>query len=498
MFKKGNKDLPRNQYGFYTLEDLVPQDHYLRDIDKYIDFDFIYDLVTPLYGSDTGRPGLDPVLLIKLPLLQYLEGIRSMRQTIKQIQVNTAYRWFLGLSLEDEVPHFSTFGKNYSRRFKDTELFEQIFYDILEQARRAELVDEAVVFIDGTHIKAHANSHKYENQEVANEALFYADKLKLEVREERERHEKKPLESLEQNDTELKNIKVSKTDPEAGWFRKGEHKHVFAYNAQVGCDKNGWILAFTAHPGNEHDSRAFKSLFDVLQAKYQIEMLVMDAGYKTPALAHLLITEGITPVFPYSRPKGKKAGLRKQDFEYDREFDGYTCPQGQWLNYSTTNKLGYHEYKSNPKICQSCPLLSDCSQSANKTKLITRHIWQDDLDGVEQVRRLGFFKSIYPLRKETIERSFGTGKEYHGLRYTNEIGLGQMEKKLALTFSCMNMKKLAKVLKNREKESLLFGLKKRELQLKSLFIMNTRKQSQILRLFVYSLEARIFRAFFMQ
>lgn len=99
-------------------------------------------------------------------------------------------------------------------------------------------MDESVVFIDGTHINAHANSHKYENQEVANEALFYADTLKSEIKMERERHEKKPLESLEQNDTELKNIKVSKTDPEAGWFRKGEHKHVFAYNAQVACDKN--------------------------------------------------------------------------------------------------------------------------------------------------------------------------------------------------------------------------------------------------------------------
>ncbi len=96
-------------------------------------------------------------------------------------------------------------------------------------------MDESVVFIDGTHINAHAISHKYENQEVANEALFYADTLKSEIKMERERHEKEPL---ERSDTELKNIKVSKTDPEAGWFRKGEHKHVFAYNAQVACDKN--------------------------------------------------------------------------------------------------------------------------------------------------------------------------------------------------------------------------------------------------------------------
>lgn len=111
----------------FCMDDMVPQDHLLRKIDRAIDWNFIYDLVEDKYCADNGRPNLDPVLLIKIVFIQYLYGIRSMRQTIREIEVNVAYRWFQGLDILDGVPHFSTFGKNYTRRFKGTDLFEQIF-----------------------------------------------------------------------------------------------------------------------------------------------------------------------------------------------------------------------------------------------------------------------------------------------------------------------------------------------------------------------------------
>ena len=100
------------------MDDFVPQDHLLRLIDKAIRWEFIYDLVENKYSSDHGRPSMDPVMLITIPIIQYLYGIKSIRQTIKEIEVNVAYRWFLGLDMTDKVPHFSTFGKNYTRRSK--------------------------------------------------------------------------------------------------------------------------------------------------------------------------------------------------------------------------------------------------------------------------------------------------------------------------------------------------------------------------------------------
>lgn len=187
------KEKNRKQMQIVCIDDLVPQDHLLRIIDKAIDWSFIYDLVRDKYSPDTGRPSIDPVTLIKIPFIQYLYGIKSMRQTIKDIEVNVAYRWFLGLELYEAVPHFSTFGKNYTRRFKDTDIFEQIFQHILEECYRFRLVDPTEIFVDATHVKARANNKKMQKRIAHQEALFYADILRKDIDADREEHGKKPL-----------------------------------------------------------------------------------------------------------------------------------------------------------------------------------------------------------------------------------------------------------------------------------------------------------------
>ncbi|NQP32759.1 transposase, partial [Streptococcus suis] len=135
----------------------------------------------------------DPVMLVKIPLIQCFYGIRSMRQTIKDIEVNTAYRWFLGLTLDDKVPHFTTYGKNYSRRFQEKGLIEGIFTHILGLCINAGLIDPTEMFIDGTHIKAAANNRKFINQEVEKQAKFMSEQLEIEMNQDRVKHGKKPL-----------------------------------------------------------------------------------------------------------------------------------------------------------------------------------------------------------------------------------------------------------------------------------------------------------------
>ncbi|NJE84024.1 transposase [Staphylococcus saprophyticus] len=122
---------------------------------------FVYELVEDKYCLDNGRPSIDPVILVKILLIQRLFGIKSMKQTIKEIETNVAYRWYLGYSFLDKVPHYGTFSKNYTRRFHDTDLFEQIFEKILEIAIKNNLIDHSSLFIDSTHIKANANKNKY-------------------------------------------------------------------------------------------------------------------------------------------------------------------------------------------------------------------------------------------------------------------------------------------------------------------------------------------------
>ncbi len=460
-----NADKKREQIHFLCMDDMVPEDHLLRIIDKAIDWNFIYDLVVDKYSPDNGRPSMDPVMLIKIPFIQYLYGIKSMRQTCKEIEVNVAYRWFLGLDMMDKVPHFSTFGKNYTRRFKDTDLFEQIFSHILMECYKFKLVDPTEVFVDATHVKARANNKKMQKRIAHQEALFYEELLKKEINEDRAEHGKKPLKDKDDDNTppscgggdgnttdqskEEKTIKCSTTDPESGWFRKGEHKHVFAYAVETACDKNGWILGYTIHPGNLHDSRTFKSLYDKIK-NIGIKTLIADAGYKTPAIAKLLLDENILPLFPYTRPMTKEGFFKKYEYVYDEYYDSYICPGNQMLNYRTTNRDGYREYKSCGSSCASCPYLVQCTESKDHVKTVTRHIWEPYMEMCEDIRHTLGMKELYAQRKETIERLFGTAKENHGFRYTQMYGKARMEMKVGLTFACMNLKKLARILHRRE------------------------------------------------
>ncbi|WP_141705395.1 transposase, partial [Vulcanibacillus modesticaldus] len=196
--------------------------------DQAIDFSFIYDLVKDTYSLDNGRPSIDPVVLIKMVFIQYIFGIRSMRQTIKEIETNVAYRWFLGYNFQDKIPHFTTFGKNYVRRFKDTDIFEQIFYRILKEAMKKGFVDPSVAFIDSTHVKANANKKKYIKKTARVETRSYQEQLEKEINIDREAHGKKQLPP--QDKEEEKEIKESKTDPESGYFVKDEREKLFAYS----------------------------------------------------------------------------------------------------------------------------------------------------------------------------------------------------------------------------------------------------------------------------
>ena len=349
-----NADKKREQMMMFSMNDMVPQNHMLRLIDRAIDWNFIYDLVEEKYCPDNGRPSMDPVMLIKIPFIQYLYGIKSMRQTMKEIEVNVAYRWFLGLDMLDPVPHFSTFGKNYTRRFKDTDLFEQIFSKILEDCMKYKLVNTEQIFVDATHVKACANSKKMRKRVAYEQALWYEEELNKEIEKDRLAHGKKPLKKKDDNQPpasggtgndkdsiseelpeDVKTQKCSISDPESGWFRKGEHKHVFAYAVETACDK--------------------------------------------------------------------------------------------------------HE----------CQCLSKCTESKDHVKLITRHVWEECMEVVEDIRHTIGNRQIYQLRKETIERIFGTAKEQHGFRYTQYVGKARMEMKAGLTFAYMNLKKLAKILEKR-------------------------------------------------
>ncbi len=167
------------------LEDLVPADHLLRKIDKHFDFEFTRDKVRHLYCNNNGRPAVDPVLLFKMLFIGYLFGVRSERQLVREVQVNVAYRWFLGLSLTDKIIDASTFNQQRRRRFLASDIEQQIFDEIVRQAIGHGLVGGDVLYTDSTHIKANANKKKFEIHTVTQTPADYLRELEVAINEER-------------------------------------------------------------------------------------------------------------------------------------------------------------------------------------------------------------------------------------------------------------------------------------------------------------------------
>ena len=429
---------------------LVPKDHLLRKIDAAVDFTHIYELVEDLYCEDNGRPSCDPVVLFKLVLIQHLFGIRSLRQTMRDAEVNAAYRWFLGYTMSQNLPHFATISYAFCHRFT-AEVIEGVFRWILEEVARAGYLSPEVVFVDGTHIKANANLKKRVKKEIPVAAKRYQEQLDAEIEADRAAHGKKPLKKKDDDDESTpsaparqKTVTESTTDPDSGVFQKGEHRKRFAYEAHTVCDRRGYVLETEVTPGNVHDSVAFDSVFERLVEHYpETRVITADAGYKTPWICKQIFDSGRIPSLPYKRPMTKKGNLPWYEYVYDEYYDCILCPQNQILSYSTTNREGNREYKSKSYICKNCPVRERCTENQQYTKTVTRHVWHDYIERAEDVRHSPLGKASYALRSQTIERVFADAKEKHAMRYTPYRGLTAVTAWVKLKFAAMNLKKLA-------------------------------------------------------
>jgi transposase len=434
----------RNEIKIVCIEDLVPKDHLLRKIEKAVDFHEIYPMVEPYYCEDNGRPAVDPIILVKMVIIQHLFGIRSLRQTLKEITVNLAYRWFLGLGIDTPIPHFATVSYAFATRFP-SELSEQIFAWVLDVAVAKNFVKAETVFIDGTHIKASANKNKKRKELAAATARIYDEQLREEIERDRKAHGKKPLKDKDDDDRNppSKEVTVSTTDPDCGIFRKGEHEVQFAYETHTACDAHGFVLDYEVTAGNVHDSIAFDAVYDKVTEKFPgIQTITMDSAYRTPWICKRVFGDDRKASLPYKRPMTKDGFFKKYEYVYDEYYDCMICPNNQVLKYGTTNREGYREYKSNPKVCKGCSYRNQCTESKNCQKTVTRHVWENWVELADDFRYTSAGRASYEKRKETIERVFADAKEKHAMRYTHIRSLPRIRSWVGLKFAAMNLKKL--------------------------------------------------------
>lgn len=442
------RDKIQNQIEVVMIEQLVPQDHLLRKIDKYIDFSFIRDLTNDLYCHTNGRPGIDPVVLFKMIFIGYLYGVRSERQLVKDIEVNVAYRWFLGYSITEKIPDASTISQNRIRRFKDTDISQKIFDNIVLQAMEKGLVGGKILYSDSTHIKANANKRKLEKVEVTITPKDYIEELDKDIDQDRINHGKKSLKPRNEK-IETKEIKKSTTDPDSGYMMRDNKPEGFFYLDHRTVDsKNNIIVDVHVTPGNVSDSDPILKRIDRVTDTFKIKpkYLGLDAGYSTNAILKGIANRKIRSVVAYRRSPHKKGMFSKSKFIYDFDKDIYICPNNYALIYKTTTREGYKEYRCFEEICFNCPYRERCISEKSKYKIIRRHVWEDFKDDNKNFLKTEKGKAIYKRRKETIERSFADSKNLHGLRYARMRGIKKVSEQCLLTAAVQNMKKIARKL----------------------------------------------------
>ncbi len=427
----------------YTLDELVPEESLFRKIDKYIDFTFIYEKVKDLYCSNNGRYSIDPVVLFKLVFIQALDGLKSMRKTCEKIKVDLEYRWFLGIPLGEPTPHYSTFSQNYIRRFQGTDVFEEIFVEIVEQAIKYNLVKGETFFTDSTHKKANANKNKF-HEEVQKVVHQRKEWLEKEINEERKKQGKKEFEFTEK--IEEKKVKVSDTDNESGYYHRDNKEKGFMYLDHRTVDsKCNIIVDCHITKGNVHDSKPYIERMEYIKKKFgfKIKEVGVDSGYDTLEIKKYFEDNKIFGVIAYRRYQQGDTQIRKYEFKYNKDKDYYVCPKtGIIIPY--TGKIDREGYKwySNKENCKGCPHINECCKKQGYR--VIRRLICEELNENSRDRRLSERgKELYKLRKEKIERSFADSKNNHGYRYAMYKGIEKNQNYTWLICAAQNMKNIS-------------------------------------------------------
>ena len=442
MKRDGGKQLKMT---FLTLEELMPEKHFLRDLERCVDFSFIYDIVEPLYAR-VGRPSIDPVLLVKMLLLGYLYGIPSERKLEQEVRVNIAFRWFLGIDFDEPVPDHSTISQLRRRKFGGTTLFQDIFDEVVRKCMTAGLVTGKLLLTDSTHILANAAREKREVIEVPDTPSEYVKKL------DREALEAGLLDEPVTYPDKTKTVTKSTTDPESGLMNRPGKPNAFCYlNHQTSDAESGIITDVFVTPGNVNDCTPHTSRLETQIDKFgfETEAVCADAGYDNSEVYDAMLRRGIRTYIPKKRKPNNTPsyteGFEPEAFTYDSEEDVYICPQGKILAYSCYNKKGQKKrYLAARKDCSNCPCRQQCIGSSKNSRMVERMLHEEARQEQAKNRNTPEYFAALRLRKIWCEGNFSHQKAEHNLRRTYKRGIERVTEQCLLSACAMNLIRLVK------------------------------------------------------
>lgn len=438
----------RNEQMFYyvRVEEMVPEGHLLRLIDEHIDFRFIRTKVQHLY-SHTGRPSIDPEVLVRMLLIGYLYGITSERRLCEEIQMHIGYRWFVGLHLEDTVPDHSTFSKNRHERFANGEVFQGIFDEIVRQCIERGLVSGRHVTVDSTHIKANASFKSMEPVVVEMKPKEYMEKV------EKENPVEEPYEPG--NDYPHRGKKISnkthksQTDPDARLARKSSTAATeLSHSATYVMDNKSRVIvgADVGRPDLKTDRDKAMEQLRHIKWRYKIKpkSLGADKGYSAGEFINALVNETIEPHIPVidHRSQKDKGIYPITEFTFDRDRNIFVCPEGKELKYWGIHKRSrQHVYRARTKDCKVCSKKTECTR--DRARSLSYHIHEDSIQKARELNKTQEYRISQRMRKR-IEELFGEAKEFMGLRRAKFRRLKFVKEQILMTAAAQNIKRLVK------------------------------------------------------
>ncbi len=432
---------------FVTLEELMPQEHFLRDLDKFVDFDFIYDNVADLY-SNTGRPSIDPVVMIKMLLIGYIYGIDSERKLEQELTVNIAYRWFLGIDFDERVPDHSTISQLRHRKFDGTTVFRDVFDEIVRKCIEAGLIDGKLLLTDSTHIRANARNDLREVIEVPDTPTEYMQKL------DREAYELGLIkEPVEYDTAKTKEVTKSITDPECGLMKRPGKPIGFHYLDHQTCDsKHGIITDVFVTAGNVHDSTPHTA-----RLKYQIdkfdlktEAICADASYDSGEVYDSMLKLNIKTFIPERSRSGTpnyESEFDPKNFTYCETEDKIICPAGNELTFSTYRKKDRRKrYSAGKSDCKECPHKNQCIGNSKNPRNVDRSLHEEARSVQRKNLNSPEYNAAMRLRQIWCEGNFSHQKERHNLRRTRKRGIERVTEQCLLSACALNLKRLVGLL----------------------------------------------------
>lgn len=387
-----------------SLEEYVPVNHPLRRLNRVLDLSFVHDAVRERYCQDDGRPSIDPEVVIRLFLLQAIEGIGQVRRLMQHVQVNMAYRLFIGYEPHEALPDHSTLSKALDRLGE--ELFDEVFQRSIQQCQRSGLIEGKVLHLDATTIRADIDKN-HVNESGSSDA-----------------------------------------DARFGRFPDGTLKP--GYKQQTVVDgQSRVIVAVEVTPANASEHETAIAMIDeaIKQLDQPAEVVCADGAYASGANKAALDKKGIRLVSP-PPPVPHQGGeyFTVDQFIYDEPADQFVCPAGERLGYAglTGRKGKQRKYRCKHKVCRSCALRSQCTPGAVRCVTVSKD--HAALIRLRADSKTDDFQQLYRGRAPAIEGVFAEAKERHGLRRAWRRGLSKMRIQCLLVAAVINFKRLITLL----------------------------------------------------